>query len=77
MFELIDQDGFWIACIAMGRNAVSTCLKTGTEVVLYNISGRGPIGGHDGALYLFKDALAVKIAEETSGLEKRKEMKVK
>ena len=66
-----------IECIGgITCNALSLSLEGRTEVMMYNVSGRGPIGSQEGALYLFKDALAVKIGEVTTGLEKVKQMLV-
>ena len=55
-FDLIDGKGNAIVFYAIGRNAVNRCLLLGTEVVVYNGTGRSSLGSADGGVYLLKDA---------------------
>ena len=77
MFDLLDKEGCWIACVAMGRNAMNSTLKTGAEVVLYNVSGRGPIGSAAGAMWLFKDAMVVPVGSMKGQLDKNSYIEIR
>ena len=69
-FELLDKEGTAIPFAAMGRNAMSPYLKDGTEIVIYHGTGLGAIGGHDGAVYLYKDAMIIRVGVVADGLKK-------
>ena len=59
VFDIVDNSGVYFTCCAMKHNAESKALVNNNEVVLYYGTGRGPIGGVKGMLYLMKDALIV------------------
>ena len=75
-FELVDKNGYWIECVAMGRNAMIPALQTGKDVVLYNVSGGGPIVSSEGAIYLFKDAMVVPVGTSNAIAVIEKEKKI-
>jgi hypothetical protein len=58
-FVLVDSVGSYIPCAAMDHNAKSDALAEGNEVLLYFMTGRGPIGSSKGMLYAMKDASIV------------------
>lgn len=58
-FKLVDPSGLYFECCALGKNAGSVALAESIEVVLYFVTGRAPIGGLPGMLYLMKDAAIV------------------
>ena len=58
-FELVDSNGAWIKCCAIGRHVEQSPLKHGLEIVMYFATGRGPFGNADGTLYAMKDAVIV------------------
>jgi len=39
-FDLVDDQGAWMKCLAVGRNANSLSLEDGVQVVLYSCNGR-------------------------------------
>ena len=65
VFDIVDKSGVYFTCCAMKHNAESKALINNHDVVLYYGTGRGPIGGVKGILYLLKDALIVPLG--TSG----------
>ena len=76
-FDLVDATGAYLRCCAIGHNAVSTTIRTNLEVVLYHVTGRGPLGNAPGMLYLFKDALIVAVSEKKPPYVKRMQVEVK
>ena len=58
-FELVDRQGAWMKCLAVGRNAASVSLVDGTHVVLYNCSGRPGKGSLEPLLMVGKEAVIV------------------
>ena len=71
-FHIVDRSGFYMVCCALKQNASSLALQNFQEVILYYVTGRGPIGGVPGMLYLMKDAVVVPIgAPRLSGVAKR------
>jgi len=58
-FKLVDPSGLFFECCALGKNAGSVALAESIEVVLYFVTGRGPIGGLPALLYLMKSAAIV------------------
>ena len=60
-FDLVDGEGTAISVIAIARNAGSPVIKDCMEVVIFNGTVRAGLGGTDGGVYLFKDALVVPI----------------
>ena len=60
-FDLVDGDGTAIPVIAIARNAGSPVIKDCMEVVIFNGTVRAGLGGTDGGVYLFKDAMVVPI----------------
>ena len=57
--KLVDPSGLYFECCALGKNAGCVALAESIEVVLYFVTGRAPIGGLPGMLYLMKDAAIV------------------
>ena len=39
-FDLVDDQGAWMKCLAVGRNATSLFLEDGVHVVMYSCNGR-------------------------------------
>ena len=58
-FDLIDDDGYFVACGAIGRNATNNCLVSGTHVILYHCLARGGQQGRASIMMLQNDALMV------------------
>ena len=76
-FDLVDMQGSWIRCCAIGKNADSPALVQGYEVVLYNGTGRGPIGSQPGFLYLYLfDSVIIGVAKKDVLVWKRQEMPI-
>ena len=65
VFNIVDNSGLYFTCCAMLDNAESIALQNNEEVVLYFGTGRGPMGGVKGMLYLLKDALIIPVGEFT------------
>ena len=65
VFNIVDNSGLYFTCCALSDNAESIALKNNEEVVLYFGSGRGPMGGVKGMLYLLKDALIIPTGKTT------------
>ena len=61
MFNLVDETGAWIRCVALDRNAKYDCLAEGQEVILWFGLGRPPLKSFSGAVYAMKEALIVGI----------------
>ena len=76
-FELVDAMGAYVHCCAVGHNAVSTRICADIEVVLYHVTGRGPLGNVPGMLYLFQDALIVAVSKKNPPYVKRMQVEVK
>ena len=68
-FSLVDPAGAYLNCCAIGeRNACSDALAEGSNLVLYNVSGRRT-EGQEPLVWLFQDATVVCVG--TSSVEKR------
>ena len=65
VFDIVDNSGLYFTCCAMLDIAESIALKNNEEVVLYFGTGRGPMGGVKGMLYLLKDALIIPTGRST------------
>ena len=76
LFSLVDNDGSWIKCCAIGMPARSLALVNGNEVVLYFCSGRGSLGTPPGMVYLMKDSLVVLVGHRAASAIKRSEISV-
>ena len=61
-FDLVDGDGTAIPVIAIARNAGSPAIIDYMEVIVFNGTVRAGLGGTDGGVYLFKDAMVVPIS---------------
>ena len=59
LFTLVDNDGAWIRCCAIGMPARSLALVTGNEIVLYFCWGRDNLGTIPGMVYVMKDSFVV------------------
>ena len=73
LFTLVDNDGSWIKCCAIGMPARSLALVNGNEIVLYFCWGRDNLGTIPGMVYLRKNTFVVlarienrKYAQKTS-----------
>ena len=64
---LVDPAGAWLHCCATGiRNARSDALTEESEIVLYNVSGRGTSqAGKQPCVWLFNDAIVVPLGAST------------
>ena len=61
-FTLIDDDGAWISCCAMGINAQADIIVEGHRVVCFFGTGRGGIGSDDIKIIFFEtDTTLVKV----------------
>ena len=58
-FELVDDHGSWMKCLAIGRNSMHRGLAEGRQVVLYNCSGRPGLGSSEAMLVVRKDGVIV------------------
>ena len=59
LFTLVDNDGSWIKCCAIGMPARSLALVHGNEVVLYFCWERDNLETIPGMVYLRKDSFVV------------------
>ena len=64
-FKMMDPSGAWVQCCALGKHASNPMLEACVEVVVYFATGRGPIGGTEGMLYVMKDAAIVPVTRHT------------
>ena len=66
-FSLVDSSGAWLNCCAIGvRNACSNALFEGSEIVAYNVYGRGALqAGQQSLVWLFKDATIVSVGKSS------------
>ena len=62
-FKLMDSSGTCVQCCALGKHASNPMLKPCVEVLIYFGTGRGPIGGLDGMLYVMKDAACFPVVD--------------
>jgi len=76
LFDIVDQQGTWFKCCALGSVAQSTSLKDGFEVVLYHGLGRSPVGSTPGMLYLMKDAVIVAFNRRDGEVVKRTQIEI-
>ena len=58
-FKMMDPSGAWVQCCALGKHASNAMLEACVEAVVYFATGRGPIGGTEGMIYVMKDAAIV------------------
>ena len=63
VFDLLDNSGLYIKCCAQKHNCESTALHNYQEIVVYFGTGRGPIGGSPGMVYLMKDAMIIPVGQ--------------
>ena len=76
VFDIVDDVGCWMRCCAVGRNAKATAIVACNIVVLYFCTGRPSMGSSKGMLYLWDDALGVKIGHQTRPIVKRQEIPI-
>ena len=62
-FTLIDDDGAWISCCAMGVNAATDIIAVGHRITRFFGTGRGGIGSDDGKIFFFETDSTVVIIE--------------
>ena len=72
----MDENGVYISCTALGKNAISTSLNHNQRVVMYNASGRAGPQGKKGTLWLFKDAVLVPVGVVKMPPSKRREISI-
>ena len=58
-FELADEQGQWVLCVAHGRHAENNSLENFQRIVVYFCSGRPATGHAPQAIWLFKEAFIV------------------
>ena len=75
VFALVDEAGTWLRCCALGRNAESSALKNGNEIIVYFGAGRAGRGSSPGFFWLFKDASVVFLGQKVG--VKRLEIELK
>ena len=75
VFVLVDEAGTWLRCCAVGRNAVSSALKNGNEIIVYFGAGRAARASGLGCIWLFKDSSVVLIGKKAG--VKRLEIELK
>ena len=75
-FDIVDENGIYISCTALGKTATSTLLNNNQRVVMYNASGRAGPQGKKGTLWLFKDAVLVPVGVVKMPPPKRKEISI-
>ena len=73
-FALVDDAGAWLQCVAVGRNALSSCLRNDMEVVAYYVSGKVGQRGSGGSVWLFKDSMLVPIGSKS--IQKRNQLEL-
>ena len=73
-FALVDDAGTWLQCVAVGRNALSSCLRNDMEVVAYYVSGKVGQRGSGGCVWLFKDSMLVPIGSKS--IQKRNQVEL-
>ena len=73
-FALVDDAGTWLQCVAVGRNALSSCLRNDMEVVAYYVSGKVGQRGSGGSVWLFKDSMLVPIGSKS--IQKRNQVEL-
>ena len=65
LFDLVDENGTWFTCCALGHCAARPTLKSGLQNVLYNGTGRPKAGTAIAAVYFFKDAVMVPLCQKS------------
>ena len=66
-FSLVDSNGAWLNCCAIGiRNACSNALFEGSEIVAYHAYGKGSLQeGQPSLVWLFKDTTIVPVGKSS------------
>ena len=75
-FEIVDGEGTAIPVIGIGRNASGIAITEGMAVVIFNATVRGGLGGSEGGMYLFKDAMIVAVSANKSPVTVRERISV-
>ena len=70
LFELADEQGTWLSCLALGKHSAARALAHGVQVALYGCSGRPGTGSLPSTLLLAKDSVTVATGQ-TGGVQKR------
>ena len=63
-FDLVDANGAWITCCALGRHAANNNLRTGSEIILYFGTGRPPIGSAPGMIWMLNDGVILALRSQ-------------
>jgi len=71
LFNLVDSTGSWLQCCALGRHTKSKFLEAQMQIILYNGTGRAPVGNTSGLLYAMKDAVIVPYGKQEKACVKR------
>ena len=58
-FDLVDDQGAWMKCLALGKNAGAKCIKDGTSVVMYGCSARPGNDNVEATLLVTKESVIV------------------
>ena len=75
-FELVDAAGHWLPCCAMGNHARNEGISDGAEVLVFFATGRGQVKESPAVLYLFQEAVIVKVRAQGSVPNKRFKLEV-
>ncbi len=71
IFDLVDDNGWWFKCCALGDNASSRALEAGAEIVICFGTGRAGLGGNPGMVYLMKGSVIAGISAKQQQIEKK------
>ncbi len=55
-FALVDEQGYWVSCVAIGESATSTALVNGNEIILFFAHGRSASSSSEGGIRLFHNS---------------------
>ena len=70
-FDIIDDDGLWIHCVAFGTNATNPSLNEYMEVVLFFLTGRASQGNYPASMQLRSlDATVFPLRQKHAGTTK-------
>ena len=58
-FDLVDDQGAWMACLALGKNAGARSVANGMPVVIYGCSARPGSDNLEATLLVTKDSVIV------------------
>ena len=65
-FNLVDEKGNYIKCLAFGRNADEMIITDDTEITIFGASARIGIAGESGALWLYDESYVWQFGSTTT-----------